>query len=78
MRAAGGLRADFFHPQLNNMLSDRQLTAIAKIDSMKGAIKMMNEGKDISNIAMKLLKQDLSQLELQIRNINLDTEPPEK
>ena len=59
-------------------MNDRQLTAIAKIDSMKLAIKMMNEGKDISNIAMKLLNGDLEQLKLQITNIHLETEMPEK
>lgn len=59
-------------------MNERQLTAIAKIDSIKSAIKMMNEGKDVSNIAMKLLNGDLEQLKLQITNINLTTEPPEK
>jgi len=59
-------------------MNDRQLTAIAKIDSMKSAIKMMNEGKDISSIAMKLLNGDLEQLKLQITNIYLETELPEK
>jgi hypothetical protein len=59
-------------------MSNRQLTAIAKIDSIKDAIKQMNEGKDISNIAKRLLYQDLEQLKLQINNIYLDTEPPEK
>ena len=59
-------------------MNDRQLTAIAKIDSIKMGIKQMNEGKDISNIAMKLLYTDLEQLKLQIENINLSTETPEK
>lgn len=59
-------------------MNDRQLTAIAKIDTIKDLIKQMNEGKDISNIAMKLLNGDLEQLKLQITNINLTTELPEK
>ena len=59
-------------------MTDRQQTAIGKINSIKGAIKQMNEGKDISNIAMKLLNSDLEQLKLQITNIYLDTELPEK
>jgi hypothetical protein len=59
-------------------MNDRQLTAIGKIDSIKMGNKQMNEGKDISNIAMKLLYIDLEQLKLQIENISLSTETPEK
>ena len=59
-------------------MNDRQIAAIVKIDSIKKEIKQMNEGKDISNIAMKLLYTDLEQLKLQIENINLSTETPEK
>jgi hypothetical protein len=59
-------------------LSDRQLTALSKIDMMLLALKQMKAGNDVSSIAYKLLKQDLENLDLQIRNINKDTELPEK
>lgn len=59
-------------------LSDRQLTALSKIDMMLLALKQMKDGNDVSSIAYKLLKQDLESLDLQIRNINSQTELPEK
>jgi len=59
-------------------LSDRQLTALAKIDMMKIALKQMKDGNDVSSIAYKLIKQDLDSLSLQIENINNQSESPEK
>ena len=61
-----------------NTLTERQLDAIARIDSLKMAIKQMNDGKDVSNIAMKLINGDLNQLKLQIENIYLDYKEIEK
>ena len=61
-----------------NTLTERQLDAIARIDSLKIAIKQMNEGKDVSNIAKKLINGDLNQLKLQIENIYLPYKEIEK
>ena len=59
-------------------LSERQLTALSKIDMMLIALKQMKDGNDVSSIAYKLIRQDLKSLDLQIRNINNTTETPDK
>jgi len=59
-------------------MSERQLTAIAKIESMKLGIKMMKEGGDISHLASVFLNTDLDNLYLQIKNINLPEKESEK
>jgi len=43
-----------------------------KIDSIKQGIKKMNEGGDISKLAMTFLNADLDQLQLQVKNVNLE------
>jgi len=52
-------------------MNERQLTAIAKIDTIKDLVKQMNEGKDVSNIARKLLNAEFLELKQQITDINL-------
>lgn len=52
-------------------MNERQLTAIAKIDTIRDLVKQMNEGKDVSNIAKKLLNAEFEELKLQIIDINL-------
>lgn len=59
-------------------MKERKEIILTKIEMIKRGISEMNQGGDISALAMKLLISDLNNLELQIENIEQEYTELEK
>jgi len=59
-------------------MKERKNIILSKIKNIKRGISEMNEGGDISTLAMKLLISDLNNLELQVENIEQEYTELEK